>query len=133
MFLYWAVRVGREKGERMMCKWIAAPSAPCLSIGGQRALLAQMTVAEVTGVALTDLCGDKRGGPKAAFARQTAMYLCHLVFAMNFADIARAFGRDRTTIRHALRRIEEAREQSEFDRSLQWLEAALRRAGGGDG
>lgn len=114
----------------MMCKWIVAPSAPCLSFGGQRALLAQMTVAEVTGVALMEICADKRGGSRAAFARQTAMYLCHLVFAMNCADIARAFGRDRTTIRHAVRRIEEAREHPDFDRSLQWLEATLRRAGG---
>lgn len=116
-----------------MCKWVVALSAPRISIDGQRALLAQMTVAEVTGVALLELGGDKRGGAKAAFARQTAMYLCHLVFAMTCTDIARAFGRDRTTIRHAVRRIEEAREHPEFDRSLQWLEGTLRRAGGSHG
>ena len=131
MFLNGAVRVGRGKRGTRMCRWFAAPSVLRVSIGGQRALLAQMTVAEVTGITLLDLRNVKRGGAQAAFARQTAMYLCHLVFEMNCSAIARAFGRDRTTIRYAVRRIEEAREHPEFDRSLQWLEATLRRGAHG--
>jgi chromosomal replication initiation ATPase DnaA len=89
-----------------------------------------MAVAEVMGVRLTQLCSEMRGDAKVAFARQTAMYLCHLVFALRASDIATAFGRDRSTAAHAIARIEEARENPEVDRRLYWLEAALRRAGG---
>lgn len=96
---------------------------------GEDVLLVQMAVAEVTGVGLTDLASGKRGGAQAAFARQTAMYLCHLVFRMSARRVAEAFGRDRTTVRHALHRIEELREDRELDRVLNWLEAMLRRAG----
>jgi len=115
-----------------MCKWSTAPASamPEISRAGQQALLAQMAVAEVMGVRLTQLCAEARGDAKVAFARQTAMYLCHLVFAQRATDIAAAFGRDRSTAAHAIARIEEAREDPVVDRRLQWLEAALRRAGG---
>lgn len=89
----------------------------------------QTAVAETLGVSLAELCRATRGNRGAAFARQAAMYLCHLVFAMRAADIARAFGRDRSTVRHAFMSIEEAREDYETDRLLGWLEGALGHAG----
>jgi chromosomal replication initiation ATPase DnaA len=113
-----------------MCKLGAIASEGTVWQAGQQALLAQIAAAEVLGVRLTALCGQERGDVRAAFARQTAMYLCRLVFDMRLSDIAMAFGRDRTTAAYAIRRIEEAREDAEFDRRLAWLEAALRRAGG---
>jgi chromosomal replication initiation ATPase DnaA len=113
-----------------MCKLEAIATDGAVWLAGQQALLAQMAVAEVLGVRLTALCGQERGDVRAAFARQTAMYLCRLAFDMRLNDIAMAFGRDRTTAAHAVRRIEEAREDPEFDRCLAWLEAALQRAGG---
>jgi chromosomal replication initiation ATPase DnaA len=115
-----------------MCKWSTAPASamPEISRAGQQALLVQMAVAEVMGIRLTELCSDTRGDAKVAFARQTAMYLCHLVFAMRATEIAAVFGRDRSTAAHAIARIEEAREAPDVDRRLQWLEAALSRAGG---
>jgi chromosomal replication initiation ATPase DnaA len=115
-----------------MCKWRTAPASamPEISRAGQQALLVQMAVAEVMGIRLTELCSQTRGDAKVAFARQTAMYLCHAVYAMRVTDIAAVFGRDRSTAAHAIARIEEAREDPETDRRLQWLEAALSRAGG---
>ena len=96
----------------------------------QRVLLAQMVVAEVMGVALIALCRNTRGDARAAFARQTAMYLCHAVFAMRVGAVAKAFRRDRSTVRHAVRLIEQNREADpEFDRSFAWLELSLCRAG----
>lgn len=92
-------------------------------------LLVQMAVAEATGVELARLGGDKRGDPRSALARQTAMYLCRLVFEMSPMQIGQAFGRDRKTVCHALLRVEELREDYEFDRRLGWLEASLRRIG----
>lgn len=120
-----------------MCKaveaGVVAPPARSVKLAaarlGQQALLAQIAVAEVMGVKLTDLAADRRGDSRAAFARQTAMYLCRLVFFMRLEDIAASFGRDRSTAGHAIRRIEEAREDPALDRRLQWLEDALRRAG----
>lgn len=111
-----------------MHNWVAA--SPRLSPAAEQALLAQMVVAEVTGIRLTALCAGSRGDAGSAFARQMAMYLCHLAFAMSFTAVGQAFGRDRTTAGHAVRRIEEAREDPELDRVLQHLEEALRRAGG---
>ena len=91
--------------------------------------LVQSTVAHITGVALKDLCAKTRCSPKAALARQIAMYLCHIVFKMSPAEVARIFGRDPSTVKYALGRIEELREEPELDRTLDWLEAMLRRAG----
>jgi len=113
-----------------MCKWEAIALERSVWQAGQQALLVQITVAEVLRVRLTDLCGPQRGDAHSAFARQTAMYLCRLVFDMRLGDIAMAFGRDRSTASHAIRRIEEAREDAVFDSRLAWLESALRQAGG---
>ena len=102
---------------------------PPVSLVREQAWLVQATVAHVYGVALKDLCATTRSRPKAAFARQIAMYLCHVEFEINVAEVARAFGRDRSTAVYAIRRIEELREDPDLDRALGWLEAMLRRAG----
>lgn len=94
-----------------------------------RALVAQMRVAEGLGVSLLELCRNMRGDAHTVFARQLAMYLCHLVFAMRVMEIADAFRRDRSTVRHALNAIEEAREDAATDRLIGFLEAALREDG----
>jgi chromosomal replication initiation ATPase DnaA len=71
-----------------------------------------------------------RGGAKTqrvARARQMAIYLAHVGFGLNYTHLGEAFGRDRTTIRHACFRIEDARDEIRFDRALDFLEYALRR------
>ena len=104
-------------------------ASPAVSSVREQAWLVQATVAHVYGVALKDLCATTRCRPKAALARQIAMYLCHVEFEISVAEVARAFGRHPTTAAHAVRRIEELREDPELDRALGWLEAMLRRAG----
>lgn len=97
----------------------------------QYVLRSQLLVAEMMAVPMLDLCGNTRGGPQAAFARQAAMYLCHAVFALQVNAIAKAFGRDRSTVRHAIRRIDFDREaDGDCDRVFAWLEFSLRQAGG---
>ncbi len=105
------------------------PAVSPMSLEREQAWLVQAAVAHLTGVALKDLCATTRRRPKAAFARQIAMYLCHIVFRMSPTEVSRVFGRDPSTVVHALRRIEELREEPELDRTLDWLEAMLRRAG----
>jgi chromosomal replication initiation ATPase DnaA len=114
-----------------MCKWVPAGALPEVSEAGQQALLVQIAVSQVMGVGLTVFVQPERGCVREAFARQMAMYLCRLVFAMSLRDIGLAFGRDRSTAKHAIRRIEEAREHPDVDRRLAWLETVLKRTGGG--
>jgi chromosomal replication initiation ATPase DnaA len=63
---------------------------------------------------------------RVARARQIAIYLAHVGFGLNYTHLGEAFGRDRTTIRHACSRIEDARDEIRFDRALDFLEDALR-------
>ena len=95
----------------------------------EQAWLVQAAVAHVTGVSLRELCAETRRRSNVALARQMAMYLSHVVFAMSRAEVAELFGRDRSTAKHAFRRIEELREDPELDRTLCSLEAMLRRTG----
>lgn len=87
--------------------------------------LVQATVSHVMGIALSELCAPTRRRPQVAQARQIAMYLCHIVFEIGICDAARAFGRDPSTVTHALRRIEEMRDEPEFDTSLTMIETLL--------
>lgn len=113
-----------------MGKWEPASVMPEMREATQQALLVQIVVARTTGVAFADLLLSGRGSAREAFARQVAMYLCRLVFAMTLGEIALAFQRDRSTAAYAIRRIEEAREQPVFDRQISIIEAALRWHGG---
>lgn len=86
----------------------------------------QLVVAHVYGVPLDTLMAATRKNRRAAEARQVSMYLAHVVLHMSHRQIARGFGRDRTTARYACRRVEELREDPERDRLVTWLEALLR-------
>lgn len=61
-----------------------------------------------------------------AFARQLAMYLCHVVGDMSLRDVALEFERDRTTVSHACHAIEDRRDCPIFDRQIEHLERELR-------
>ncbi len=55
------------------------------------------------------------------------MYLTHVVASISLTDIALAFSRDRTTVSHACRRIEDKRDELLFDLQIEQLEARMRR------
>lgn len=86
----------------------------------------QIVVAQVYGVTLDDLRAATRRTSQVALARQIAMYLVHVAFAMSIGVVAEAFARDRSTVRHAVQRIEAMRDDPDVDRSLGWLETLLR-------
>ncbi|HEV7417320.1 MAG TPA: helix-turn-helix domain-containing protein [Tianweitania sediminis] len=50
--------------------------------------------------------------------RQIAMYVAHTVLDMSMAEVGRGFGRDRTTVLHAVHLIEDLRDDAEFDAVL---------------
>jgi hypothetical protein len=71
-----------------------------------------------------ELIAGTRRPPYVAFARQSAMYLAHVTFGLNYAEVGRAFGRDRTTAAYACRLIEERRDDPAVDAVLGSLESA---------
>lgn len=66
-----------------------------------------------------DVIGDGRSA-KAVLARQAAMYIAAVGFGMSYSRVGAALGRDRSTVAHAIRIVEQRREDPDFDR---WLDA----------
>lgn len=75
---------------------------------------------------LADLLGATRGRPRVAFARQVAMYVAHIGFGLSIRTISRAFGRDRATVSHACRVVEDGRDDIWLDCRLEALELCCR-------
>lgn len=78
-----------------------------------------------TGIAESDLVAASRGLGEAARARQIAMYLLHTSLSISYGDVALAIGRDRTTVSHACRLVEDLRDDGEIDALICSLEAIL--------
>lgn len=93
-----------------------------------KARLSADIVGYALGVASADIFADNKGSPEAAFARQVAMYLCYVAFEISLARVAVAFDRDRSTVSHACHRIEDRRDEAQFDIWIESLEAMARRA-----
>ncbi len=55
-------------------------------------------------------------------ARHVAMYLAHVAFQVPLSAMGEGFGRDRTTIAYAIRRIEDRRDDQAFDSAVERLE-----------
>lgn len=89
-----------------------------------RARLVLELVGYATALPAETLGGRSYPGPLVT-ARYVVFYLYSTVFAVNATDTGRAFGRDRTTVQNALRRIEKARDAPAFDAWLQTLETIL--------
>lgn len=66
-----------------------------------------------------------RGKATVARARQTAMYLCHTSLALSLTQVGQLFARDRTTVGHACRLVEDLRDDKDFDLQLTCLERAV--------
>lgn len=71
-----------------------------------------------------DLEGDGRS-VKVVLARQVAMYVAAVGFGMSYGRVAAALGRDRSTVQHACRVVEERRDDPAFDSWVEALERTL--------
>lgn len=91
----------------------------------QACALVESAIAAAFAVPIHDLRMASRGAAPIAFARQSAMYLAHVVLGLSYSDVGRTFGRDRTTAAHACRLVEERREDPWIDATLGALEQAL--------
>jgi chromosomal replication initiation ATPase DnaA len=92
--------------------------------------LAQAVAAQGFGVPMETMTAPETGEQRAVRARQVAMYLSRMVLKRGPCEIARAFRRTHPAVLNACRRVEEAREDPGFDRTVEWLETVLRRAAG---
>lgn len=81
-------------------------------------------------VSVDELVSAQRGSSAACHARQVAMYLTHVVFGVTLTGVGDEFGRDRSTVSHACRKVEWSRDDVAFDQLLSRLEWQLRAATG---
>ncbi|WP_332684323.1 helix-turn-helix domain-containing protein [Bosea sp. (in: a-proteobacteria)] len=90
-----------------------------------KARLAEAAVCAALRLSPAALRQKRRGVGRAAFGRQVAMYLAHVGFGLSLTQVGLAFGRDRTTVRHACALVEDRRDQPGFELALAALEAGL--------
>jgi hypothetical protein len=83
-------------------------------------------VARDFGLEATAFFAPTRGAPRVAFARQVAMYLANTTFELSFETISWVFDRDRTTVSHACRLVEDGRDDIWLDCRLAALELFCR-------
>ncbi len=64
------------------------------------------------------ILSKQRGKEYVSRARQVAMYLTHVVCSISMTDVGLAFNRERTTVAHACKRVEEMRDDEYIDIQL---------------
>ncbi len=89
------------------------------------ARMAREVVCEAYGVPHAALRTDNRLG-ELALARQTAMYLAHVVGQLTLNEVAGIFERERSTVSHACINIEDRRDGPVFDLQLEFMEKRMR-------
>ncbi|MBD8893533.1 chromosomal replication initiator DnaA [Labrenzia suaedae] len=72
-----------------------------------------------------ELYRNTRGKMHVCEARQLVMYIAHVVLELSRSEVARRYNRDRSTVAHACRTIEERREDPEFDRLVKSIEGLV--------
>ncbi|NJM36065.1 MAG: chromosomal replication initiator DnaA [Rhodomicrobium sp.] len=87
---------------------------------------AMQIACEALNAPFIEMTAPGRKKAKVAFARQLAMYLCHVVGQMALAEISLVFGRDRTTAGYACHMIEDRRDAPLFDAQVEYLEVEMR-------
>ncbi len=102
------------------------PPPPRPTDDGHRAVLITHLVAYATGVAAQDIAASGRRAQPACEARALAMYLCHTELGWPLSRVGAAFGRDRTTVGHACRRVEDRRDDPAYDARVAELGACVR-------
>lgn len=77
-------------------------------------------------VSSEDLRNARRGSKHVARIRQFGMYIAHTMFGLSMTEVAYAFCRERTTVKHACHLIEDMRENENFDRRVSAFEYLIR-------
>ena len=83
------------------------------------------STAKAFGIRSCDLESRTRKQADIAFARQIAMYIAHVRLGLNLGEVGKVFQRDRTTVGHACRLIEDRRDDEQVDFLINCLERAV--------
>lgn len=90
------------------------------------ARLAKEVVCEANGLSHAALLDEPRGASHLALARQSAMYLAHVVGQLTLNEVAVYFKKSRTTVSHACINVEDRRDSPIFDLQVEFMEKRLR-------
>jgi len=90
------------------------------------ARLAKEVVCEANALPHTAMIDGPRGDAQLSLARQTAMYLAHVVGQLTLNEIAVYFKKNRTTVSHSCINIEDRRDSPIFDLQIDFMEKQLR-------
>ena len=82
----------------------------------------EAAIASAFAVSIDELRASSRRAQPVAFARQSAMYLAHVVLGLNYKATGILFRRDRTTAAYACQVVEDRRDDPAIDCLLQQLE-----------
>ncbi|KQT54265.1 hypothetical protein ASG43_01175 [Aureimonas sp. Leaf454] len=77
--------------------------------------MAREIASAVLAVPIEEIARPNRARSDACQARHIAIYLAHVVFQVPLTEIGLGFGRDRTSVAHAIRRVEDDRDGAAFD------------------
>lgn len=136
--------ISGHRGPAGLCCDPRSVSAPALRVlsGGREVDPPATDVAELIagefGVPLAMLFKASRCTAPVALARQVAMYLTHVMLGRTLTEVGTFYGRDRTTVAHACRLVEDMRDCPDFETRIAALEGRIERGGrtlpaGGEG
>lgn len=90
------------------------------------ARLAKEVVCEANALPHAAMLDGSRGDSRLSLARQTAMYLAHVVGQLTLSEVAIYFKKNRTTVSHSCTNIEDRRDSPIFDLQIEYMEKQLR-------
>ena len=105
------------------------PNSPpaAVRLAAEPCLIVARLAADATAIPLPRVMHPRRLDRRSASARALAMYLAHVGLGLPMTRVAAGFGRHRSTVAYACRRIEERRESAGWDRWVAALEDDARR------
>lgn len=101
---------------------VPVPEAALLRRGRLQCRVAAEIAAAFTNVRSSDILSPRRAEARVSRARHLAMYLAHVAFQLRLGRVAEGFGRDRTSVAYGVARIEDERDDRDFDAQLTRLE-----------
>ena len=100
----------------------AVPGTVAALVAGHRCRLAREIASVVLDVPVEEIARSNRSVAETCQARHLAIYVAHVVFQVPLGAIAANFGRDRTSVAYAIRRVEDHRDDGGFERLVSRLE-----------
>ena len=97
---------------------------PCYTRRLLARLINQM-LASGARISADKLLKSERGDANISRARQIAIYLMHTSLSFTYGEVSRIYGRDRTTIAHSCKVVEDLRDDPVFDGWIEQLEEAV--------